>query len=198
MGKVAEWTFKIGSNVAPFSDELVVQAVELVVGREDLLLPLPLHHRSLHKRGRCIAVELEELWRTLSIIAEVETAIVQSWGLRAPGVYDQGLAPAGNAEAGEEPVLDDIFPGVEEHRVEVVRRILDGLDLGEVEAVAGAFIPIGRPSCRMPDQTQSLDPGLPVRTRRKGEPLHRYSHLMWRLGRQLCFEQSCGTCEPFS
>jgi hypothetical protein len=58
----------------PGVEQAVVDLVPLVLLREPILEPVPLHHRGLDERGRGVGVELEQLGRRAPVVAEVEAA----------------------------------------------------------------------------------------------------------------------------
>ena len=155
-------------QLAPFVDQSLMQAVELVKRGEDLLLPRPLNHCRLQQRGRRVAVELEQLGRPGAVIAEVEPAEVERRRLGVPGVADRLVKRRRDREPIHQPlIVDDRLSGGEEQPVQLGRRGLDRLDLGEGEAVAGALVPIALAGCTVPDQSLRLNLALPVGARRQ-------------------------------
>ena len=70
-------------------------------------------------------------------------------------------------------VLDDPFAGFEEKAIDRFGGGLDLLDLGEVERVTSAFVPIGLAVLAVPDQPLRLDGCLPAVARAGRVPLHR-------------------------
>ena len=72
------------------------------------------------------------------------------------------MAESGNAEIAEQVAVEHVLPRCEEHLVQLRRSALDGFDLGEAEAPAGALVPIGTAIDTVPYEAQRLDPCPPV------------------------------------
>src|SRR5262249_6487031 len=62
-------------DFGPARNQLLVQGVELIAGREYLLLPVPLPDSGFDERGGSVRVEFEELGGMPPVVTQVEPAI---------------------------------------------------------------------------------------------------------------------------
>ena len=128
-------------ELLPLPDQRFVDAVPLVLFREDVLQPEPLGHGRLDQAGGGVGVVFEHLGRAaLAVVDEVEAAVdVHVAGLQRFGGKLQGLRPdadSAHGAGGQE------LGGLQAHAVHVLGRLLERFHLVHGELVVGGLVPV--------------------------------------------------------
>ena len=129
--------------------------------------------RSLEQRGRRVGVVFQQPGRSFAVVAEIEPAVEI---LRAgiPTALDRRPCNLRDAEFFVSFVTDgdNSTDEIKGHLFEFAGGLLDAVDFGRIEGVAGGFVPIRLTVDGVEDETEiAFDAFAPVRPRRYGKAL---------------------------